>query len=404
LINGFNMIYLTFMYKIIRNFFILFLLALVLPAGLLAADKQDLPKLIIFHSINCHKCIDLKQKVMPETENEFKGRIIFEYRDTADIENYKMLIGLLQKNGRNINFQVPLFYLGNKFLTAKGDAKGNLRNFILQELLEKDHPGILAASTDLMAYFRSFVPAAIIVAGLQDGINPCAFTVIVFFISFLALQGYRKKELIFIGASFIISVFTTYLCIGLGIFNFFYRLKNFWVITRLLNTGIGVMSIFFGIFAVYDFFKFKKTGLTDGLILQLPKSIKARIQKVVGFFYRKGSWEKQNKLRPALSKLIVSAFITGFLVSLLEAVCTGQVYLPTISFVFKATSFKLQAFGYLLLYNIMFVIPLIVIFIFALFGTSSAQFSGFLKRHLGLIKILMAFLFFCLGIFLICLA
>ncbi len=389
------------MCKIIRYFLIFLFSILFLPQPLLASDKQNLPKLITFHSLNCHRCIELKQEVMPGIENEFKGRVIFEYRDTGDTENYKMLVGLLQKNGKNIFFQVPLFYFEDKFLPGKGDLRRNLRNFILGGLSEKSNPNMLKAPVDLVAIFKSFVPAGIIVAGLQDGINPCAFTVIVFFVSFLALQGYRKKELIFIAASFIFSVFLTYLCIGLGIFNFFYSFKGFWLITRLLNTVIGAFSILFGIFAVYDFIKFKRTGSTDELILQLPKSIKSRIQKVVGFFYRKNSSEKENKRGPGLGKLIISAFITGFLVSLLEAVCTGQVYLPTISFVLKATNLKFQALGYLLLYNIMFVIPLIVIFIFALFGTTSAQFSGFLKRNLGAIKIFMAILFFCLGIFLI---
>jgi cytochrome c biogenesis protein CcdA len=88
------------------------------------------------------------------------------------------------------------------------------------------------------------------------------------------------------------------------------------------------------------------------------------------------------------------------LVSLLEAVCTGQVYLPTISFVLKSTTLKLEALGYLLLYNFMFIAPLVVIFVLALLGTSSQQFSGFLKKHLGLIKILMVILFFGLGVYL----
>ncbi|MFA5351292.1 MAG: hypothetical protein WC357_08220, partial [Candidatus Omnitrophota bacterium] len=246
-----------------------------------------------------------------------------------------------------------------------------------------------------------FVPLSVIIAGLEDGINPCAFTVIVFFISFLSAQGYRKKELFFIGTAFILSVFLTYLCIGLGVFNFFYRFRGFWAITHLLNITIGLASILFGIFAVYDFIKFKKTGSTEQLILQLPKAVKERIHKVVGFFYRKSSQEKQQNSSPGLGKLLASAFISGFLVSLLEAVCTGQVYLPTIAFVLKASSFKLQALGYLLLYNIMFIVPLITIFVFALMGTTSTQFSGFIKKHLGLIKIFMAVLFFILGLFLI---
>ncbi|MDD5477584.1 MAG: hypothetical protein PHG87_05255 [Candidatus Omnitrophica bacterium] len=386
--------------KITRNFFIFLLLAVLLPAKILAANKQDLPKLIIFHSTSCHRCLEVKQEVMPAMENEFKDKVVFEYRDVGQIGNYTMILGLLKKAGASPSFRIPLFYLGGKFLSAEGEVRGNLRNFIL-EGLKGIPPSAQPASFDLTAYFKSFVPAAIIIAGLEDGINPCAFTVIVFFISFLAVQGYRKRDLIIIGSAFIFAVFLTYLSIGLGIFNFFYHFKGFWVITHLLNLIIGWLSILFGILAVYDFIKFKKTGATDELILQLPKPIKERIHKVVGFFYRKNPQEKQAKALPGLNKLVFSALITGFLVSLLEAVCTGQMYLPTISFVLKASPLKLQALGYLLLYNIMFVIPLIVIFIFALVGTSSAQFAKFLKRHLGLIKILMAVLFFSLGLFLI---
>ncbi|MBU4303738.1 MAG: hypothetical protein KJ931_05075 [Candidatus Omnitrophica bacterium] len=367
---------------------------------ILAADKQDLPKLIIFHALSCHRCVQVKQEVLPAMENEFKDQIIFQYRDVGQLENYKMALGLLQKNGSGISFQTPLFYFGGKFLTAEGQVRDNLRNFIL-EGLKVIPPSAPPATFDLTAYFKGFTPAAIIIAGLEDGVNPCAFTVIVFFISFLAAQGYRRRELIFIGAAFIFAVFLTYLGIGLGIFNFFYHFKGFWLIMRLLNLITGALSILFGILAVYDFIKFKKTGATDELILKLPKSVKERIHKLVGFFYRKSPQEKQGKSLPGPYKLIFSALITGFLVSLLEAVCTGQMYLPTISFVLKASTLKLQALGYLLLYNIMFVIPLVVIFIFALMGTSSAQFSGFLKRHLGLIKILMAVLFFSLGLFLI---
>ncbi|MDD5464963.1 MAG: hypothetical protein PHP73_01270 [Candidatus Omnitrophica bacterium] len=388
------------MLKITRDFFIFLLLAALLPAKILAADKQDLPRLIIFHSLSCHRCVEVKQEVMPALENEFKDKLIFEYRDIGQIENYTMVLGLLKKSGASTSFQTPLFYLGGKFLSAQGQVGDNLRNFILQGL-KNIQPAAQPAGFDLTAHFKSFVPAAIIIAGLEDGINPCAFTVIVFFISFLAVQGYRRRDLIFIGAAFIFAVFLTYLGIGLGIFNFFYHFKGFGLISRWFNLIIGALSILFGILAVYDFIKFKKTGSTDELILQLPKPVKERIHKVIGFFYRKSPEEKEGKSLPGVGKLVLSALITGFLVSLLEAVCTGQMYLPTISFVLKSSTLKLQALGYLLLYNIMFVIPLIVILILALLGTSSAQFSNFLKKHLGLIKILMAVLFFSLGLFLI---
>ena len=356
---------------------------------------------MIFYSPGCHRCVEVEKQIMPIIEKEFAGKVSFEYLDIGYPENYKLFLGLQQKSGSKVEFHIPIFYMAGRFLNSQGEIEGALRNLI-KDALEKPCPAPGLMPADLTAHFKSFVPLSVIIAGLEDGINPCAFTVIVFFISFLALQGYRKRELFFIGSVFILAVFLTYLCIGLGIFNFFYRFKGFWLVNRLLNMVVGAASILFGIFAVSDFIKFKKTGSTEHLVLQLPKPVKDRIHKVVGFFYRKDNRrEDKNSFSPGSAKLVASALVTGFLVSLLEAVCTGQVYLPTIAFVLKASPLKLQALGYLLLYNVMFIIPLIVIFVFALMGTTSSQFSGFLKKHLGIIKIFMAVLFFGLGIFLI---
>jgi hypothetical protein len=256
-----------------------------------------------------------------------------------------------------------------------------------------------ATPVDLVKRFKSFRPLAIVSAGLIDGINPCAFTVIVFFISFLAFQGYRRAQMAIIGMSFIFAVFLTYLLLGLGLFSFIYKVRGFWLVTKTINYLIGAFSLVLGFFAVSDFVKYKKTGDTEGLVLQLPKVVKNRIHAVIGMHYRKGKGEEARKR--SVLRLAISAVVTGFLISLLEAVCTGQVYLPTISFVLKTTHLKAEAFGYLLLYNLMFALPLFIIFIFAVFGVTSQQFSNVLKKNMLAVKLLMAGLFFILGGFLI---
>ena len=123
---------------------------------------------------------------------------------------------------------------------------------------------------------------------------------------------------------------------------------------------------------------------------------------MIGTHYRRAQDRSQNPdfKRPLLG-LALGALITGFLVSVLEAVCVAKIYLPTIIFVLKTTSFKLKALIYLLLYNFLFVAPLLVIFGFALAGTTSERFQKILKGHLGTIKILMGIMFLGLGVFLI---
>lgn len=366
-------------------------------------SNSSKPKLIIFHSFNCHSCIKVKKEIMPEIEKKFKDKIIIEYRDIADIENYKLLLSLQEKHKIKLSNDLPIFYFGGGFLNREAQISRKWEPFLARSLPitggEKAQAG---PQIDLISRFKDFRLFTIVSAGLIDGINPCAFTVIVFFISFLVLQGYKRKELIAIGLCFIFAVFLTYLLLGLGLFSFLYRINGFWLITKTVNLLIGIFSIILGIFAVFDFIKFKKTGTTEGLTLQLPQSIKNQIHKVVGLHYRVDKKSGENNPGRPLFKLILSALITGFLISLLEAVCTGQTYLPTITFILKtAPDLQLQAFGYLLLYNIMFTVPLLIIFIFALLGVTTEQFSDFLKSRLPIIKILMAILFFGLGIFLV---
>jgi len=358
-------------------------------------------KLIIFYSPSCHTCIEVKNEIIPGIEKEFAGKIQIEYRDITDIENYKLLLSLKEKYGSKIENAWPVFYFRGHFLNGRGNIKKALRVLISQSLSKKPEGKQGLPSIDLLAYFKTFQPLAVIGAGLADGINPCAFTVIVFFISFLSLQGYKRRELIIIGLAFIFAVFITYLAIGLGLFGFLYKLSGFWLISKIFNLTIGILSIILGFLALYDFFKFKGTAQTGGLLLQLPRGVKNRIHSLIGLHYRRTKEEGGKTLKVHILRLALSALIVGFLVSILEAVCTGQVYLPTITFVLKASHLKLQALGYLVLYNIMFIVPLFIIFLFALLGVASEQFSKILKKHLLTIKILMAVLFFGLGIFLL---
>lgn len=383
---------------------ILVLVFWLFPAIIHAEDTAAEPaRLFFFHSLSCHSCIKVKSEFMPQIEERFGGQIKIEYRDIARIENYKLLLGLKEEYGITARLEPPIIFFAGNFLCGYDEIKNKLPPLIENALKNppRENKKKSVLSENIIRHFLSFSPLAVIGAGLIDGINPCAFTVIVFFISFLALQGYGKRELIATGISFIFAVFLTYLLIGLGLFNFLYSLRAFQLVARTINFSIGMLSIALGIFALYDLFRFKRTGSSEGMILQLPQAVKNQIRRLIGIYYRRNKDRRQTDTGAPLSKLILTAITTGFLVSLLEAICTGQVYLPTIVFVLKTTPLKLTALSYLLLYNLMFILPLTAIFIFALLGTTSAQFSRFMQKRLILIKALLAAVFFVLGVFLI---
>jgi len=349
-------------------------------------------RLIFFYSPTCKKCQELKNNFLPRLEKDFKGRFKIEQRDITRMEDYALLLRLEEKYSPKLDNSVPLFFFEGHFLSSKDLYRQLNRLLAIPQFGRAEEKVGLEG---IVYRFRALEPMTIISAGLIDGINPCAFTVIIFFMSFLALQGYRRRELLAIGLAFIFAVFLTYILIGVGLFGFLYRLRGFWVVSRVINITVGLFSVVLGALALYDFFKFRKTRQTEGLVLQLPQYLKNRIHSIIGAHYR--AVPSADSARKGTFALILSALVSGFLVSIIEAVCTGQVYLPTIVFVLKATHLKAQALIYLLLYNLLFILPLLVIFFFALIGVTSEQFSRFFKKHLGLVKVLMAILFFILG-------
>ena len=295
------------------------------------------------------------------------------------------LCGTLWEKRKNV--------VGNKLLRG-GSRIGKGLDQAIQETLTGNIESLSLAKGDLVETFKKFSLLAVLGSGLADGINPCAFAVIVFFISFLAVYGYKKREIICVGTAYCLAVFLTYLLIGLGFFEFFYSLGNIAFFIKGFYYFVGWFCFLMGVLAIYDYIHFTITKKSEGAILQLPKILKKRINITIGSRLR----EKKDS---SLFSLAVTSFSVGFMVSLLEAACTGQLYLPTIIFVLKTNQMRLKAWSYLLLYNLMFILPLVVVFLLSLIGVGSDKFNSFLKKNLGLIKLIMALVFFALGGFIL---
>ncbi len=92
--------------------------------------------------------------------------------------------------------------------------------------------------------------------------------------------------------------------------------------------------------------------------------------------------------------------MTGLIVSILELACTGQVYLPTIIFVMGVPGLRAKAFVYLLLYNLLFVLPLVIVFVFVYHGSNSRQLMRIMRQRAGTIKLATTVLLFGMAIWL----
>jgi len=357
-----------------------------------ASPKEEAKlAVIVFYSVHCKICMELEKEFLPPLKEKYKNKITWEELETSSNSANLMRLVTLSVRLRNDDGHVPSILVGNQLLIGKEEIKNKLAGSIDRELAAKSGPlGFL--KVDILQIFKKISIFTVIASGLIDGINPCAFAVIVFFVSFLAVYGYRKREIIYVGTSYCFAVFLTYLLIGLGFFNFLYSLTNFYSIIKIFYYFIAAFCFILSALALYDFFKFKRTKQTDGMVLQLPHFFKKRINEIIGMHLRK----KQDE---GVLSLAISAFVVGFLVSILEGACTGQVYLPTIVLILKNTNMRAMAFTYLIIYNLMFILPLVVVFLFSFFvGSRGKEADAFLKNNMAAIKFLMFLLFLLLGL------
>jgi cytochrome c biogenesis protein CcdA/glutaredoxin len=284
----------------------------------------------------------------------------------------------------------PSIFIGNDYLSPEEVTESKVESLIqkyekveTKAALEVGKEEIKKAEESMINRFKSLGIFTVLSAGLIDGINPCAFATLIFFISYLTMIGRKRKEILLVGIGFSGAVFLTYLFIGLGILSFIQHLSFLPIFSRVVYVVTIVFALILGVLSLYDYIQLKRNRSSE-MKLQLPDFLKKRIHKTI----REGSQSP---------RYFIAAVTAGFIVSVLEFTCTGQVYLPTILFVTNIPSLRASAISHLLLYNVMFIIPLLIIFGIVYWGVTSEQLAFFLKKRATTIKLITSLLFFALA-------
>ncbi len=240
-----------------------------------------------------------------------------------------------------------------------------------------------AASVDVDRRYAAFTLPLIIGAGLLDGLNPCAFATIIFFLSYLQIARRTPREMLLTGLAFISAVFIAYLSAGLILHQSLTLLNDrFAGIQKWLNTGFALLALLAAFLSFRDAFR-ARAGRLGEMTLQLPGFLKNRIRGVI-------------RTSARARNFIAAAFIAGIIVSLLELACTGQVYAPII---YQIQQGRLDAVLWLVIYNLAFITPLVIVFLLAYGGLRSETLIAFQKKHTAAVKIGLGILFLILAAF-----
>ncbi len=196
-----------------------------------------------------------------------------------------------------------------------------------------------------------------------------------------------KREIIAVCLSFTVSVYLTYFAIGLFLYKVIAAInaRGGWYLfaADLVYYAAFLICVVCGLFCLWDAYKLFTGSAAEEMVMRLPKAFKKRMNVAMAKGIR-AKW------------LVVGVFIAGVSVSFLEAACTGQVYLPTILIIAEASPW--QSFMLLAWYNLLFILPLLIVFALVLLGVTSQQLADFFKKNVAWTKLALGIVFIIMGI------
>jgi cytochrome c biogenesis protein CcdA len=235
---------------------------------------------------------------------------------------------------------IPAVFIANKYLIGDKPILENVNNYAQLEEA-KSCPSLDQLSTTGTAGAKSPTEKlgalsilTVIGAALVDSINPCAIAVLLILLGALLATGDKKRALK-AGFAFTISIYIAYFLFGLGLFSalqisglsyWFYKV-------------IGALAIIIGLANIKDFFWYGGAGF----VMEVPRAWRPKLKSLLG----------------AVTSPL-GAFLMGFVVCLFELPCTGGPYIVILGMLAERST-MMAAIPILLLYNLFFVLPLIII-------------------------------------------
>jgi cytochrome c biogenesis protein CcdA len=280
----------------------------------------------IFYSPTCNDC----QKAL-RFLSKFKDIKILKY-DLSNPQNIGKLLQFYKA------YKIPedkwggtlALFVSNHCLTTLKDIREKLPEI----LKEKERAPPISLSKPSLP---SLSILAILSAGLLDGIDPCAFTIIALLFSLLSSAS--RKRIVSLGSSYILGSFIAYALLGMGLLQIVKGIYAVSLLSLIFNPLMAVLMLIF-------------------LLITLRQPL---ICKADGYLF-----PILNRMRQSSSILLF--FLAGAFVSLVELFCTGQVYFPTLVYIWTESYLRARALLFLLLYLIAFITPLVLVVLLLWFG------------------------------------
>jgi glutaredoxin len=311
------------------------------------SESNGSVELVFFWREGCPHCSDEKE-FLAELEEKYPELVIKSYEAKQHIELFEEYA---QRYNTTTQY-VPVTFVGGRVIQGFNNRHflGNtIESLIKREISKNKNETCQSEDNDYISVpFIGLIdpntislPVFTVSIGLLDGFNPCAMWVLMFLLTLLVHAKSRKRMLL-IGGIFVISSGIIYFMFMAAWLNaFLYIGLQDW--SRLL---IGALAIAAGLINLKDFIWFKK-----GLSLTIPESAKPKL-----FERMRSVVNEKNKVT-----MIVGTAALAVFVNFIELACTaGFPAIYTRILTLRNLS-PIEYYLYLSLYNIFYVLPLLVI-------------------------------------------
>ncbi|OGC38446.1 hypothetical protein A2155_01540 [candidate division WWE3 bacterium RBG_16_52_45] len=325
----------------------LFLL-LYLFLGRTAAALEVSSCVYYFYGEGCPHCANVKP-VLDELEQKYPDLNIQRFEIYFNEESANLFQEVSASFSVPQPWGVPAVFIGEKYFVGDTPIITNLEDEILAN---PNAPCPLDKDTDPPAEtgqesLETPALATIIGAALVDSINPCAIAVLLILLSAFLFGAGKKKRAVAAGLAFTAAIYLAYFLFGLGIFSAI----QFSGLSDLVYRLVGILAIIVGLLNIKDYFWYGGGGFA----MEIPQSWRHALKDII---YK------------ATSPL--GAFLVGFVVVLFELPCTGGPYFFVLGLLAKSLTLG-GAVPYLLLYNVFFVLPLLLILGLVFWGYSTVE-------------------------------
>lgn len=210
-----------------------------------------------------------------------------------------------------------------------------------------------------------------------DAVNPCALAVMtLMLIAIITYNPKNRRNVLLAGLAFIVSVYVIYLFYGLVIIKLFQVAQTLAAVRIWLYNVLGVIAIVMGILNIKDFFRYKPGGFAT----EMPMSMRPRIKKIIG------------GITSPKGAFLMGAFVTIFLLP-----CTIGPYI--IAGGVLSVIGLLATIPWLMVYNFIFVLPMIAITLVVYLGFRTVEnVSGWKDRNIRYLHLIAGLIMLGLGI------